>query len=105
MPTLTASFNLFPAESLGTGIIRGIDATARVLYVATTLEAAHLDTVNCLLGGAVTLPESVLLEAAAAGRQQRPRTGMTPLPYVAQGPTDPLDLPWQRSHQYGKHSF
>ncbi len=96
-------------ESLGTGIVRGIDAAARLLYVATTADRALLSTVNCLLAGAPSLPESVLLEAAAAAAGNRQKTSATiikpPLPYVAVGPVDPLDMPWQRSHQYGKHSF
>jgi hypothetical protein len=94
-------------ESLGTGIVRGIDAAARILYVATTADRALLNTVNCLLSGALSLPESVLLEAAAAGsrRKTSAATIKPPLPYVAEGPVDPLDMPWQRSHQYGKHSF
>jgi hypothetical protein len=96
-------------ESLGTGIVRGVDAAARILYVATTADRALLNTVNCLLAGAPSLPESVLLEAAAAAAGNRRKTSATiikpPLPYVAVGPVDPLDMPWQRSHQYGKHSF
>jgi hypothetical protein len=95
--------------SLGTGIVRGIDTTEHVIYVATTADASQLESVNCLLAGATVLPESILLEAAAAGRRQRPSRRLdltaTPLPYVSVGPTDPLDMPWQRSHQYGKHSF
>jgi hypothetical protein len=65
-----------------------------------------LDSVNCLLGGAVTLPDAILIEAAAAGRKQMrlAKKNDDELPYVAPGPADPLDLPWQRSHQYGKHS-
>jgi hypothetical protein len=76
--------------------------------VATTAERDLLNTVNCLLAGAPSLPESVLLEAAAAAGNRRKTSATTikpPLPYVAVGPVDPLDMPWQRSHQYGKHSF
>ncbi len=105
--SLDSTFNVpFLVESLGTGIVRGIDAAARLLYVATTADRALLSTVNCLLAGAPSLPESVLLEAAAAGnRRKTSATIKPPLPYVAVGPVDPLDMPWQRSHQYGKHSF
>ena len=94
-------------ESLGTGIVRGIDATARILYVATTADPAMLDHVNCLLAGATALPESVQLTAASAGKRRsslRNDPFAVSPPYVTVGPTDPLDLPWQRSHQYGKHS-
>lgn len=104
-------------ESLGTGIIRHIDSDACVLYVATTTNAARLAAVNCLLAGAASLPESIFLEAAGAAGRRRTASlsrgldssivaaAAPPLPYVAVGPTDPLDTPWQRSHQYGKHSF
>ena len=54
-------------ESLGTGIVRRIDAAARILYVATTADPTRLTSVNCLLAGATLLPESILVEAAADG--------------------------------------
>ena len=102
------SFNSFlylVAESLGTGIVRRIDPAARILYVATTADPARLTSVNCLLAGATLLPESVLLEAAGGGKRISARSdpsAAVQLPYVNFDRVAPMDLPWQRNHQYGK---
>eukprot|EP00092_Neocalanus_flemingeri_P043126 GFUD01047430.1.p2 GENE.GFUD01047430.1~~GFUD01047430.1.p2 ORF type:complete len:337 (-),score=83.91 GFUD01047430.1:77-1087(-) len=74
--------------SLGLGLVRNIDMTAGVLYLATSIHTSVLDRVNCLMVGSTRLPDSVLLSHRMKGS-----------PYLASGSANPLDNAWQRHHK------
>jgi len=75
-------------SSLGVGLVRNIDMSAGVLYLATNVPSSSLDTVNCLMAGSTRLPDSVLLSHKQTGS-----------PYLASSSTNPLDSAWQRHHK------
>jgi len=80
-------------ESIGTGIVRGVDKDRRLIYVATDVEEEMLKQVNCLVGGSLCLPSGLLSKQKV------------PSPYLDPEPSDnPLDLPWQRNKKYGQFS-
>lgn len=74
--------------SLGMGLVRNIDMSAGVLYLATSIPTSVLDNVNCLLTGSTRLPDSVLLSHKQKGA-----------PYLASNSANPLDSAWQRHHK------
>ncbi|XP_023343250.1 polynucleotide 5'-hydroxyl-kinase NOL9 [Eurytemora carolleeae] len=79
-------------ESLGVGVVRGVDEEKRLIFVSTDIGEAHLQTVNCIVGGCLTLPGALF-------SQQK-----VPSPYICEEPGNPLSLPWQRNHRYGQFS-
>ena len=74
--------------SLGIGLVRNIDMSAGVLYLATCTPTAVLNSVNCLLAGTTKIPDSVLLSNKQKGS-----------PYIANSSSNPLDRSWQRHHK------
>lgn len=51
-------------DCFGVGIIRGINLERRLYYILTSIPVAKLKQVNCLLVGAVTIPNSVFRNQA-----------------------------------------
>jgi len=74
--------------SLGVGLVRNIDMSAGVLYLATNTSSLNLNNVNCLLAGTTRIPDSVILSSKQKGT-----------PYIASSSSNPLDKSWQRHHK------
>ena len=79
--------------SIGWGVVRNIDSSNQVLYVATGAPAELLSKCNCLVAGANRLPDSILLSQTSKGAS-----------YLASGQENPLDLPWQRNFKPRGHA-
>jgi len=79
-------------SSLGIGLVRNIDMSAGVLYLATSTTTTALNNVNCLLAGTTRIPDSVLLSNKQKGS-----------PYIASSSSNPLDQSWQRHHKPRGH--
>jgi len=79
-------------SSLGIGLVRNIDMSAGVLYLATSTATKALNNVNCLLAGTTRIPDSVLLSNKQKGS-----------PYIASSSSNPLDQSWQRHHKPRGH--
>jgi len=79
-------------SSLGIGLVRNIDMSAGVLYLATSTATTALNNVNCLLAGTTRIPDSVLLSNKQKGS-----------PYIASSSSNPLDQSWQRHHKPRGH--
>jgi len=80
-------------ESLGVGIVRGVDSEERLIYVATQVPEETLQKVNCLVGGQLSIPTGLLAKQKC------------PSPYLASDtPTNPLHLPWQKLQRHGQFS-
>jgi len=73
-------------RSLGTGVVRAVDMTERLLYVATGCELEALQKVNCLVAGSTVLPDCLLLSSGSSL-------------YLSDAAICPLDQPWQRFHK------
>jgi len=74
--------------SLGIGLVRNIDMSSKVLYLATNATLSVLDKVNCLLAGSTRLPECIMMADKRKG-----------LSYLAANSSNPLDNCWQRSYK------
>ena len=79
--------------SIGWGVVRNIDSTNQVLYVATSAPPDLVSKCNCLVAGACRLPDSLVLSQVGKGAS-----------YLAVGQESPLDLPWQRNFKPRGHS-
>ncbi|BFZ08622.1 hypothetical protein BsWGS_11661 [Bradybaena similaris] len=59
-------------DCLGLGIVRGIDTDKGLLYLVSTLPRVHLQMMNTILKGSLSLPDQILLKQTSSG----------PIPYV-----------------------
>jgi len=83
------------SESKGTGIVRGFNPESKMIYVATEVEESILKTVNCLVGGSLSIPDPLVMKGT-------PGTGYL---CIESGDTNPLDQPWQRHHNHTQFSL
>lgn len=81
-------------ESLGFGVVCGIDKELNLLYLKTALKEDQLKQINCLTAGSIFLPPGIFQTQKVA-------------PYVQEKSklTTPLNVPWQRSAKPRIHEF
>lgn len=85
----------FSADCLGFGIVRGIDAESKQLYILTPVIPSILIDVNCLVLGSICLPSSIYLN---------PPKEPGHVPYVISSGSYNIAKPSKRSFRFFKSS-
>ncbi|KAE8746657.1 hypothetical protein FOCC_FOCC006640 [Frankliniella occidentalis] len=91
LPSILTGRNV--ANCLGFGIVRGIDMESQNLYLLTPVPPNILDNVNCLVLGAVCLPQCVYLT---------PPKEPGPVPFVVVTESQHAALPSKRSFRFNR---